>query len=124
MAIEQPKSGRRDPHADRGPAKAPAAATQPGTVSLPDALARRVVVERMQPEIDHGRFPIKRTPGETVDVTATIFADGHDVLVAMLSDRGASAGAAPSADRIGTEWRETPMTLEAPGTDRWRARFA
>ena len=43
-----------------------------------DAL-RRVIVERVQPEIDGGRFPIKRTPGESVNVTADIFADGHDL---------------------------------------------
>jgi starch synthase (maltosyl-transferring) len=79
---------------------------------IPQALARRVVVERIEPEIDGGRFPIKRTPGEFVDVAATIFADGHDVIAAILRDRA----------EPGT-WRETPMTLQAPGTDRWTARF-
>src|SRR5262245_49274732 len=53
----------------------------------PDAFSRRVVIERIQPEIDGGRFPIKRTIGEIVDVSATIFADGHDVLMAVLRDR-------------------------------------
>ena len=51
------------------------------------SIAARVVIERIQPEVDGGRFPIKRTVGETVDVSATIFADGHDVLVAVLRDR-------------------------------------
>jgi len=47
----------------------------------------RVVIEEVQPEIDSGRFPVKRTPGEWVRVTAAIHADGHDVLAAVLKVR-------------------------------------
>src|ERR1051325_7734885 len=77
------------------------------TPPLAEALSRRVVVERIRPEIDGGRFPIKRTVGETVDVTATVFADGHDVLVAMLRDRHiqgsvGSVGSVGSAGSIGS----------------------
>ena len=43
-------------------------------------LANRVVIEHVRPRVDDGRFPIKRTPGERVDVTRDVFADGHDVL--------------------------------------------
>ncbi len=39
---------------------------------------KRVIIERLHPEIDGGRFPIKRVVGEKVIVTADIFADGHD----------------------------------------------
>ena len=39
---------------------------------------KRVVIERVSPEIDCGRFPIKRVAGETVVVEADVFADGHD----------------------------------------------
>jgi starch synthase (maltosyl-transferring) len=100
----------------------PAASQQPAAGSresepllIPDALAQRVVIERVEPEIDGGRFPIKRTPGELVDVAAVIFADGHDVIAAILRDRPRNPE--PAA------WREAPMTLDAPGTDRWTARF-
>lgn len=75
-------------------------------------LARRTIVEHVAPQIDGGRFPIKRTPGEWVDVTADIFADGHDLILAVLRDRPA-----------GGTWRETPMALVAAGSDRWAARF-
>ncbi|MBK9952939.1 MAG: DUF3416 domain-containing protein [Candidatus Competibacteraceae bacterium] len=34
----------------------------------------------MTPEIDGGRFPIKRTVGDTVVVEADTFTDGHDAL--------------------------------------------
>ncbi len=42
------------------------------------------MIESVQPEIDHGRFPIKRTVGEEVVVTADIFAEGHDMVAAVL----------------------------------------
>jgi starch synthase (maltosyl-transferring) len=80
--------------------------------------ARRVLVERVRPQIDGGRFPIKRTAGEAVVVAADIFADGHDVIVARLLDRPVTSGeASPAA------WRETPMRLAAPGADEWTASF-
>jgi starch synthase (maltosyl-transferring) len=116
--------------------QSPAGSRESAAPQIPEALAHRVVIERIEPEIDGGRFPIKRTPGEFVDVAATIFADGHDVIAAMLRDRprltaehaetgeklDLSANSAISAVKSGI-WRETPMTFEAPGTDRWRARF-
>src|SRR5580765_4413071 len=50
------------------------------------AHASRVIVEHVRHEIDGGRFPIKRTIGERVHVTAAIFADGHDVVAAVRRD--------------------------------------
>ena len=38
----------------------------------------RVVIEQVSPEVDCGRFAIKRVVGETVTVEAAVFADGHD----------------------------------------------
>ncbi|HMF93222.1 MAG TPA: alpha-1,4-glucan--maltose-1-phosphate maltosyltransferase [Vicinamibacterales bacterium] len=111
------------------------------STEIPAALTRRVVVERIEPQIDGGRFPIKRTVGETVDVSATIFADGHDALTAVLRDRHRQPrlvpGPVPNPEsqittpernpspesRIPTEWRDTPMSMIAPGTDRWTAQF-
>jgi starch synthase (maltosyl-transferring) len=107
-------------------------------------LARRVIIEHVRPAIDGGRFAIKRTIGEQVDVSADIFADGHDVVVALVRDRRASGlgsrdsgfetSRSPNADaRIPNPeppipstipaWRETPMRLAAPGTDEWAAPF-
>src|SRR5436305_1607578 len=71
----------------------------------------RVVVENVRPEIDAGRFPVKRTIGEPVEVTADVFADGHDVLAAVLRHRPARAAS----------WSETRM--EPLGNDRWAASF-
>jgi starch synthase (maltosyl-transferring) len=44
----------------------------------------RVIIENVQPQVDGGLYPAKRTIGERVDVTADIFGDGHDHLRARL----------------------------------------
>ncbi len=41
----------------------------------------------MEPLVDCGRYPVKRTVGERVDVYATIVKDGHDVLGAAIRIR-------------------------------------
>ena len=84
--------------------------------SHPEAIAAvdgpsRVVIEHVTPQIDGGRYPIKRVVGEEVVVEADVFTDGHDSLAATLSYRRSGA----------TEWRDVPM--EEVGNDRWRGRF-
>ncbi len=71
----------------------------------------RTVIERVTPEIDGGRFPIKRSVGEKVVVEADIFADGHDVLSALLLCRKEDE----------RQWTEVPM--EPLVNDRWRGSF-
>ena len=66
------------------------------------AAVARVVIEAVEPEVDGGRFPIKRTVGEEVVGRApTCFADGHDVLAAVVLWRRAGE---PSWTR-GARWR-------------------
>jgi starch synthase (maltosyl-transferring) len=68
---------------------------------------RRVVVENVRPEIDGGRFPIKRVPGERVEVSADIFADGHDLLSARLlyrSESEADWAFAPMRELVNDAW--------------------
>ena len=72
---------------------------------------RRVVIEGVTPEIDGGRFPIKRVTGEPVIVEADIFADGHDAIAAVLCWRRDEE----------TAWRETAMWPLV--NDRWRGQF-
>ena len=52
----------------------------------------RVVIEGVRPEIDAGQFPIKRTVGEEVVVSADIFAEGHDLLAAVVKHRAVGLG--------------------------------
>jgi starch synthase (maltosyl-transferring) len=82
-----------------------------GDGGLDPRLLRRVIVENVKPQVDCGRFPIKRVTGEQVIVTADVHADGHDMVAAALLYRKAGE----------REWRETPM--EALGNDAWRAVF-
>lgn len=72
---------------------------------------KRVVIENVQPQIDAGRYPIKRIAGEQVLVRADIFSDGHDVLSAILAYKGPSDSG----------WREAPMI--AIVNDSWGAQF-
>jgi len=79
---------------------------------LARSVHQRVVVEHVHPEIDGGRFPIKRTPGERVVVTADVFADGHDLLDGVLKYGPAGRQSA---------WTEVPLT--AVDNDSWTASF-
>jgi starch synthase (maltosyl-transferring) len=81
-----------------------------------EAGKQRVVIEAVEPEVDCGRFPIKRTAGERVVVEADAFTDGHDALTCRLLWRPESQ--APESQ---VNWRETAME-ELPN-DRWRAEF-
>jgi starch synthase (maltosyl-transferring) len=51
--------------------------------SLPSSWSR-VVITTIEPEIDDGRWPVKRVVGEEVEVTAGIITDGHDEVAAEL----------------------------------------
>jgi starch synthase (maltosyl-transferring) len=62
----------------------------------------RVIIEHVEPEIDAGRFPIKRTVREKVVVEADIFADGHDVLSAVLKVGNAEL---PMKPLVNDRWR-------------------
>src|SRR3954453_10330022 len=44
------------------------------------ALPARAIVESVRPEVDCGRFPVKRALGDQVLVEADVFADGHDAV--------------------------------------------
>jgi starch synthase (maltosyl-transferring) len=72
---------------------------------------RRVVIEGVTPLIDGGRFPIKRTVGESVLVDADIFADGHDLLAARLLFRKQGS----------SDWSEVAMKRGV--NDRWSGAF-
>ena len=54
------------------------------TSSLNNAAPARVVIESVRPEVDGGRYPVKRTLGEHVLVECDAFADGHDAVVCEL----------------------------------------
>jgi starch synthase (maltosyl-transferring) len=71
----------------------------------------RAVVDAVLPAVDGGRFAVKRVAGEPLEVEAHCFADGHDVLRAVLAWRSEDAA----------QWQEVEM--RALGNDVWRAQF-
>ena len=92
----------------------------------------RVIIEGVRPEIDDGRFPIKRTVGEEVVVTADIFAEGHDILAAVIQHRAAGRGRVGRGadDAAGQRPLDRPVHASTPwaGTNTrsqaWVDRFA
>jgi starch synthase (maltosyl-transferring) len=78
---------------------------------FPEQARSRVVIEGVKPEIDCGRFPVKRTVGEKVVVECDAFTDGHDQIACVLLWR-----------REGEEkWTELPLSPLV--NDRWRGEF-
>ncbi|MEW1691774.1 alpha-1,4-glucan--maltose-1-phosphate maltosyltransferase [Streptomyces sp. NPDC091265] len=71
----------------------------------------RIPVLDVRPLVDCGRRPAKAVSGETFQVTATVFREGHDAVAANAVLRDPSGRPGP--------W--TPMRELAPGTDRWGA---
>jgi starch synthase (maltosyl-transferring) len=75
-------------------------------------MRRTVVIESVAPTVEGGRFPVKREVGASVEVSADIFKEGHEILVAFVRFRRATDA----------EWREAPM--EFVDNDRWAGRFS
>ncbi len=76
-----------------------------------DPTGPRFRIEEIYPSVDCGRYPVKRIAGETVDVWADVFREGHDVIAAALLWR----------PEDGAEWRREPM--QPHSNDRWHGRF-
>ena len=70
-----------------------------------------VVIEDVYPELDCGRYPVKREVGDRLEVWADVFKEGHDVISAVLKYR----------DKGADRWSETPMVLHE--NDRWTGSF-
>ncbi len=70
----------------------------------------RIQIEEVYPQLDGGRFPVKRIEGEMFEVWADVFRDGHDKLRAVVKYRHEDG-----------PWREAP--LDFFDNDRWVGRF-
>ncbi|NBM18335.1 DUF3416 domain-containing protein [Streptomyces sp. GC420] len=71
----------------------------------------RIPVLDVRPLVDCGNRPAKAVVGETFQVSATVFREGHDAVAANVVLR----------DPTGRQGPWTPMRELAPGTDRWGA---
>jgi hypothetical protein len=99
--------------AGKRPARATMPAWQPAAVALPPfETYPAIVIENVQPELNGGRWPIKRVTGDTVEVSADIFKEGHDLLQARVIFHPIGESA----------WSERPMRFV--DNDRWAGRFS
>lgn len=71
----------------------------------------RVVIEHVSPQINCGQFPIKRTLGESIRISADIFSDGHDKLYANVLWK----------HKNHRSWKKEKMHFS--GNDSWTAEF-
>src|SRR5919202_1258433 len=71
-----------------------------------------ISIENVQPELDGGRWPIKRVVGDTIEVSADILKEGHDLLQARVIYH-------PIGE---STWNEARMRLVE--NDRWVGRFS
>ena len=86
-------------------------ALEASQISPTDPTGPRFRIEDIYPSVDCGRYAVKRVAGESVDVWADIFREGHDIIAGALLWR-----------RQGEkDWRAEPMLFD--GNDRWRGSF-
>ncbi|HOW28001.1 MAG TPA: DUF3416 domain-containing protein [Elusimicrobiota bacterium] len=72
---------------------------------------KSITIEGVYPELDSGRYAVKRREGDVFEVYADIFKDGHDPISSHLLYR-----------RLGEKaWKTTPMTFI--DNDRWGGQF-
>jgi starch synthase (maltosyl-transferring) len=78
---------------------------------LPRNETPRIQIQAVEPIVDCGRYPVKATVGDHVDVYATVFKDGHDTLGGSVRVRGPG------------ERRFAEVPLLPLGNDRYGGRF-
>ncbi|MBQ1096454.1 DUF3416 domain-containing protein, partial [Streptomyces sp. b94] len=97
------------------PSQAPPAAPSQAPPGAPPAdgttVVGRIPVLDVRPMVRQGRRPAKAVTGESFEVSATVFREGHDAVAANVVLRDPRGRPGP--------W--TPMRELAPGTDRWGA---
>ena len=90
-------------------------AKQKFTISnlLTTVSSKPIIITDVHPEIDSGRFAVKRTVGETFTVRSTVFKDGHDVLKVSLLWKHQNQA----------DWSVVPMMSVNPGLDVYEGQF-
>ncbi|HEU5211366.1 MAG TPA: alpha-1,4-glucan--maltose-1-phosphate maltosyltransferase [Gaiellaceae bacterium] len=77
----------------------------------------RIQIQDVAPQVDCGRYPVKRTVGDRVDVRARIFRDGHETLGAAVrwKPRGSTRWAESPLQPVGNDWWEGSFAVDAVG---------
>jgi starch synthase (maltosyl-transferring) len=104
----------RTAEADSRTTEKPSAETRAGTtgtISTTGTTVGRIPVLDVRPIVLGGRRSAKAVVGESFEISATVFREGHDAVAANVVLRDPDGRTGP--------W--TPMRELAPGTDRWGA---
>jgi starch synthase (maltosyl-transferring) len=80
--------------------------------TIPQSGRCRVAIENIAPSVEHGRFVAKSSVGETIQVSADAFADGHSLIRVVIKHR---------LDQVG-DWHVVEMSPLV--NDRWAGEFA
>ncbi|WP_344049786.1 maltotransferase domain-containing protein, partial [Streptomyces thermoalcalitolerans] len=110
----QGASGRPGTGASSGPSRASGRRAAPGSKRSSPGRATavgRIPVLDVRPIVLNGRRPAKAVTGESFQISATVFREGHEAVAANVVLRDPEGRPGP--------W--TPMRELAPGTDRWGA---
>ncbi|MGW1008165.1 maltotransferase domain-containing protein, partial [Streptomyces sp. NPDC002520] len=122
-ASRKPARPKDEPGGTAGPVESRNTAASPARADAPPpagertpapaatASVGRIPVLDVRPVVQHGRRPAKAVSGESFEVSATVFREGHDAVAANVVLRDPEGRPGP--------W--TPMRELAPGTDRWGA---
>jgi starch synthase (maltosyl-transferring) len=114
---EHPRAAHRGTDALSTVEMASSATARPGSgrIPLPRERPSRIQIEDPQPVVDGGARRAKACEGDAVEVSATIFIDGHDELRASVRHRRAGE----------RRWRTAELARVDPalGVDRWAGRF-
>jgi starch synthase (maltosyl-transferring) len=106
-----PLTSSTDASTQRAVDPGPPPQERPSTQAGPATAVGRIPVLDVRPAVQRGRRPAKAVTGETFEISATVFREGHDAVAANVVLKDPEGRAGP--------W--TPMRELAPGTDRWGA---
>ncbi|MFE2046851.1 maltotransferase domain-containing protein, partial [Streptomyces sp. NPDC059477] len=113
-----PRTHHTSPPSTPSPQPSPQPSTQTGPRTnappTPPTTLGRIPILDIRPCVQQGRRPAKAVTGESFEVSATVFREGHDAVAANVVLRDPDGRPGP--------W--TPMRELAPGTDRWGATVA
>ncbi|WP_345633611.1 maltotransferase domain-containing protein, partial [Streptomyces thinghirensis] len=98
-------------HHSSAPPAAPSQAPPGAPPADGTSVVGRIPVLDVRPMVRQGRRPAKAVTGESFEISATVFREGHDAVAANVVLRDPRGRPGP--------W--TPMRELAPGTDRWGA---
>ncbi|WP_031527356.1 alpha-1,4-glucan--maltose-1-phosphate maltosyltransferase [Dyadobacter crusticola] len=73
---------------------------------------KRVVITNVSPQVEAGKYPARRAIGESIDFSADVFGDGHDVVAAAVIYKHETE----------ENWNE--VLMQFTGNDHWEATWS